>query len=149
MQNYYTHLADRVRRGARAAGDDLWRNPFTYGNSVGHLVTHITGNLNHYIGARIARTGYQRDRDREFTDIARPTVDTLLARFDEAMETVLVVLERLDEAQLIADYPGDEHLEKTNLGVLVLCASHMNNHIGQMVYLLKALKGAELDPPVW
>ena len=35
--------------------EQLWRRPYTYGNSVGHLLLHLTGNLNYYIGAQIAR----------------------------------------------------------------------------------------------
>ena len=149
LSQYYAHLADRVRRAARAAGEKLWHNPFGFGNDIGHLVVHITGNLHHYIGARMAETGYVRDREREFTTDDRPSVDALLRQFDAAMEMVQSTLASADEATLTADYAGDDRLEKTNLGVLILCASHMNNHIGQMVYLLKQLEGTDLDPPVW
>ena len=48
--------------------DQFWRNPYTYGNTVGLLLLHLTGNLNYYIGARIAETGYVRNRDLEFTE---------------------------------------------------------------------------------
>ena len=34
--------------------EQFWTNPYSYGNSVGHLVLHLTGNLNYYIGARVA-----------------------------------------------------------------------------------------------
>ena len=33
------------------AEEQLWTKPFPFGNSIGHLVLHLTGNLNHYIGA--------------------------------------------------------------------------------------------------
>ena len=52
--------------------EKLWVKPYPYGNSVGHLVLHLTGNLNHYVGAKIAATGYIRDRPREFNDPAEP-----------------------------------------------------------------------------
>ena len=29
---------------------DFWRKPLEPGNSVGHLVLHLTGNLNHFVG---------------------------------------------------------------------------------------------------
>ncbi len=48
--------------------DQLWTKPFAFGNSIGHLVLHLTGNLNHYVGALVAGTGYVRDREHEFTD---------------------------------------------------------------------------------
>ena len=151
LSAYYAHLADRVRRAARAAGDDLWTQPFAYGNSVGHLVLHITGNLNHYIGARIAETGYMRQREREFTEPSRPTLNTLLEEFDAAITMVRDTLAGVDESRLTAVYSGSDtdSLERTNLGMFILCAAHMNNHIGQLAYLLRELKGDALDPPVW
>ena len=42
--------------------EQFWMNPYEYGNSVGHLVLHLTGNLSYYIGAQIAGTGYVRHR---------------------------------------------------------------------------------------
>jgi len=26
--------------------EQVWKNPFPYGNDIGHLVLHLTGNLN-------------------------------------------------------------------------------------------------------
>jgi len=67
---------DRVRRKVHdlvepLSDDQLWRRPFPYGNSVGHLLLHLTGNLSYYIGTQIAGTGYVRDRPKEFADPSR------------------------------------------------------------------------------
>ena len=67
--NYYEKLrVDLHTWVASLTEDQFWKNPFPYGNSVGHLVLHLTGNLNYYIGSQIARTGYERDRPREFAE---------------------------------------------------------------------------------
>ena len=51
--------AVRVRELAAPLSDaQFWKKPFPYGNSFGHLVIHLTGNLNYYIGAQIAKTGF-------------------------------------------------------------------------------------------
>ena len=63
--------------------------------AIGHLVLHLTGNLNHYIGALVAGTGYVRDREHEFTDPAGYPRDEALARFHEAVELVVRTLDRL------------------------------------------------------
>ena len=55
--------------------------PFPFGNSFGHLVLHLTGNLNYYIGTQIAGTGYVRDRDREFTETQHLPKEEVLQRF--------------------------------------------------------------------
>ena len=55
---------------------------------------HLTGNLNYYIGARIAATGYVRNRDREFTEAARPAKEEVLRNFDRAIELVVDTLRK-------------------------------------------------------
>ena len=55
--NEYRDRAAELHKWADPLSDEqFWRNPFGYGNSVGHLVLHLTGNLSYYIGARIAGT---------------------------------------------------------------------------------------------
>src|SRR5271170_1123813 len=51
----------------------FWGKPIDPGNSVGHLVLHLTGNLNYFVGAHLGNTGYIRDRDREFSESAPPS----------------------------------------------------------------------------
>ena len=65
--------------------DQLWTKPFPFGNSVGHLVLHLTGNLNHYVGAMVAGTGYVRDREHEFTDPAHTRATSSWPSFHEAV----------------------------------------------------------------
>jgi hypothetical protein len=54
------------------SSEQIWQRPFPYGNSIGNLILHLTGNLNYYIGAQIAGTGYIRQRDLEFSDGGKP-----------------------------------------------------------------------------
>jgi hypothetical protein len=42
--------------------EDLWKTRGSVKNSSGNLALHITGGLNHLIGATLARTGYIRDQ---------------------------------------------------------------------------------------
>ena len=63
----YAANTARIRElAAPLSNEQFWQKPYPYGNSFGHLVLHLTGNLNYYIGAQIANTGYVRDRPREF-----------------------------------------------------------------------------------
>ena len=74
LANRYAANAARVRELAAPLGEpQFWQKPFPFGNSFGHLVLHLTGNLNYYIGAQIANTGYVRDRPREFNDPNPPS----------------------------------------------------------------------------
>src|SRR4051812_25602382 len=87
---YFEHLAARVERAVRSLPrEKLWDKPFCFGNSVGHLVLHLTGNLNHYVGSIMAGTGYLRDRPREFTDPAQYPPEEVLGRFRDAVALVV------------------------------------------------------------
>src|SRR5208282_4347167 len=86
----YTKLASVVRELAAPLSDEqFWAKPFAFGISFGHLVLHLTGNLNYYIGAQIAETGYVRHRPLEFSDATRPSKAEVLKKFDQAIEMVL------------------------------------------------------------
>src|SRR5271170_6672868 len=86
----YTKLAGVVRDLALPLSDEqFWAKPFAFGNSFGHLVLHLTGNLNYYIGAQIAGTSYVRDRPLEFSDATRPSKEQVLKKFDQAIEMVV------------------------------------------------------------
>ena len=86
---YFRHLAGRVDRHMHSIPrEKLWVKPFPFGNSIGHLVLHLTGNLNHYIGAVIAGTGYVRDRPHEFIDPNKYPAEAVLERFHAAIDLV-------------------------------------------------------------
>ena len=146
---YFRHLASRVDRAVRSVSEDqLWTKPFPFGNSIGHLVLHLTGNLNHYIGALVAGTDYIRHREHEFIDPVRYPIDELLANFHQAIELVVRTIGAQDEAALatpVADQPPIQ----ARLGLFLVCAAHMNNHIGQMSYLVQALQSSTGEKPVW
>jgi uncharacterized damage-inducible protein DinB len=146
---YYRHLASRVDRAVRSLPKEkFWVKPFPFGNDVGHLVLHLTGNLNHFIGAMIAKTGYVRDRPREFTEEARPEAEHVLAEFQKAIDMVVRTIDSLDAAGLAQ--PIDAHPpSQTAFGLILHCASHLNNHIGQMSYLVQALGYSTDEPPLW
>jgi uncharacterized damage-inducible protein DinB len=146
---YFRHVASRVERAAMAVPEDgLWIKPFPFGNSIGHLILHLTGNLNHYIGAIIADTGYVRHREHEFTDTEKYPRDELLAKFRQAVEMVVRTLEAQD-GESFANPVAEQPPIQTRLGLFLVCAAHLNNHIGQMSYLVQALQASTKEPPVW
>ncbi len=146
---YFHHLGSRVEKATLAIPEDLlWTKPFAIGNSIGHLVLHLTGNLNHYVGALVAGTGYVRDRDHEFTDAEKYPRDEVLARFREAVDLVIRTVESQDEADFATPVDAQKPIQ-TRLGLFLVCAAHMNNHIGQMSYLVQALESTTKEPPVW
>jgi uncharacterized damage-inducible protein DinB len=136
LGDHYTKNATRVHElAAPLTNVQFWQKPFPFGNSFGHLVLHLTGNLNYYIGAQIAKTGYVRDRPREFADPNPPSKEEALKRFDDAVAMVLRTVHAQSTDDWRADYSGAGSNAKTRLDMLMQCAGHMQHHIGQMIYL--------------
>jgi uncharacterized damage-inducible protein DinB len=120
--------------------DQFWRNPYSYGNSVGNLVLHLTGNLNYYVGARIAGTCYIRNRDLEFAESRRPPKAKVLRKFDDAIDMVIATIERQSESDWTLPYAAEREPEAKNRFTLFLrCAVHFYHHVGQINYLSREL----------
>src|SRR5262249_4817196 len=138
----YGDFAQRVHALAeRLTEEQFWKKPYSYGNSVGHLTLHLIGNLNYYIGAQIANTGYVRDREREFTDDSRPTKAEVLRRLDETVDLVIATLEEQSAESWPKAYQADNLSDyiQDRFSVFLRCATHFHHHFGQMTYLEKEL----------
>lgn len=112
----YSTLGSKVRGlAAPLSHEQFWRKPFPFGNSFGHLVLHLTGNLNYYIGAEIAGTGYVRDRDREFSETQRPSKEEVLKRFEQAISVVQRAIREQSEEDWSKSYTaiGEEDARAT------------------------------------
>jgi len=120
------------------AEPELWRKPLEPGNSVGHLILHLTGNLNHFVGAQLGKTGYVREREREFTDSAPPARAKLLADFLGAVVTFRQIVGGLSAEELAAPHP--EARFGTVLKGLIHVVAHFALHRGQMSYIARLVK---------
>jgi hypothetical protein len=104
-------------------------------------VLHLTGNLSYYVGARIAGTGYVRNRDLEFSEARMPPKADVLRKFDEAIRTVIAAIENQTEADWTAPYTAEREPDSKNRVTLFLrCASHLYHHVGQIIYLNRELR---------
>lgn len=146
---YFGHLAGRVEKAVRVLPKEkIYIRPFPYGNSLGHLLLHLTGNLNHYIGAVIAGTGYVRNRPLEFTDPNPPPPEVALAKFQEAVEMVVRTLHAQSADDWSKPIKENQPIE-TRFGMFLVCCAHLNNHIGQIAWLLRQFGHSTDEPPVW
>ena len=132
----YKNLAARVRELAGPLSDEqFWTKPFPFGNSFGHLVLHLTGNLNYYVGTQIAQTGYVRDRPREFAETARPPKAETLKKFDDAIDVVLRTIRSQSPEDWSKPYTAVGSDSPDRFDIVFQCATHLDHHIGQMIYL--------------
>ena len=136
---YYEEVRDKIHAlVAPISTEQLWRKPYPYGNSIGHLLLHLTGNLNHYIGARIAGTGYVRNRPLEFSDTSKRSKEQVLADFDRAIDMVAATIWNQSAEDLAAPYSDPtEPRSNTHFAVFLRMAAHAYHHTGQIIYLAK------------
>lgn len=142
LSRFYREKADAIHGWIAPLTDEqIWTKPFPYGNSIGHLLLHLTGNLNYYVGAEMAGSGYVRNRPLEFSDATRHPKDLLLKNFDAAIALVRGVLEKQKEQDWSAPYSA-RGLEQagTRFFAFLICAAHLGHHTGQIIYLCKELE---------
>lgn len=120
--------------------EQFWVKPFPYGNSFGHLVLHIAGNLNYYIGTQIAGTGYVRDREREFTETDHRSKEEVLKELEKAVAIVISTIKTQSVGDWSREYTAVGEPDAENrFNILLKCSIHFYHHIGQMIYLAKEL----------
>jgi uncharacterized damage-inducible protein DinB len=135
-------LRDAVKTLAEPLSEEqFWRKPIEPGNSFGHLVLHLTGNLSHFAGARLGGTGYVRDREREFTETAVPGKAEAMARLDAAVALFRRVVEALPAERLTEAHPDTQM--GTVVNALVRLVEHFALHRGQMSYIARLVNPAK------
>jgi uncharacterized damage-inducible protein DinB len=116
----------------------LWLRPLAESNSVGHLVLHLTGNLNYFVGAQLGKSGYVRDREREFTETAPPPRTAMLSGFADAVATFRRVVSALTDDQMLAPHPFEKFGSVIN--TLVHLVAHFALHRGQISYIRRLVE---------
>lgn len=135
-------LRDQLKTLAEPLSEEqFWKKPLDPGNSFGHLVLHLTGNLSHFAGARLGGTGYIRDREREFTEPSPPSKAEALARLDEAVVLYRRVVESLPVERFSEPHPDAQMGTVANS--LVRLLGHFALHRGQMSYIARLVNPAK------
>lgn len=112
----------------------IWKVAPGITNSAGNLTLHIVGNLNHYIGSIMGDTGYERDREKEFTDKDIPRED-LIHMLDDANQIITESILQFPEDWFSRTYPGGATKEPMTYEYYMFhLVSHLNYHLGQINY---------------
>ena len=126
--------------------EQLWQVREGITNSGGNLCLHLTGNLQHFIGAVLGDSGYVRNRDAEFR-LKNVPRSKLLEDIDITRSVVTDTLEQLSKNELQKDYPLPVlNEEKTNTSYFLLhLLGHLNYHIGQINYHRRIISGSSQE----
>jgi uncharacterized damage-inducible protein DinB len=136
MDEYYAEIVQIVEP---LNDSQLWKKPVDPGNSIGHLILHLTGNLNHFAGACLGGSGYVREREREFTETHPPLKAALIANLKAAVATFRRVVTGLSAEQLVAPFPEPKF--GNTMKALTHLVGHFALHRGQVTYLARLVAG--------
>jgi uncharacterized damage-inducible protein DinB len=112
----------------------LWIVKPEINNSAGNLCLHLIGNLNHFIGATLGNSDYERDRNSEFSSKNVTRAD-LIAAVDQTIEVVKESLNKLSNEDLEKIFPTEMSNQTVKVDfTLVSLLAHFNYHLGQINY---------------
>lgn len=112
----------------------IWKTDKNISNSAGNLCLHLVGNLNHFIGAELGKTGYVRIRELEFSLKDIPKAE-LIEKVTATTAMVDNVLSRLTPEDLEKEYPLVVFEDKMTTGYfLIHLVTHLDYHLGQINY---------------
>ncbi len=132
---------------AQLDDEQIWWRPNESSNSVGNLVIHLSGSLNHYLNRGIGGFEYDRDRAAEFAERRHIPKEELLAIFDDMVTKAEQTFDALTIERLGDPSPEPKMYTLVVEDVLSVM-SHIANHTGQILWITKMLKDGALDE-VW
>ena len=114
--------------------ESLWLTPSGISNSAGNLALHLVGNLRHFIGSALGKSGYVRDRDAEFSrkNISRGEVQAEIAHAIKDLESAF---DAMTATMLRSPFPlrlNDRQILTADW--LTHLAVHLTYHLGQIDY---------------
>jgi uncharacterized damage-inducible protein DinB len=126
---------------AYPSDDAVWAQPPGIANSAGTLALHLAGNIQHFVGGMLGRSGYTRDRPREFTLRDRPRAE-ILAELRAAMRAVETGFQNVGDEHFTAPFPELIAGRSIATGAwLMHLLSHLAYHLGQVDYHRRIVTG--------
>ena len=106
----------------------------------GQAVLHIIGGTNYLFGTQLAKNGYVRNRDLEFTASGVPRAE-LVAQLEALIPLITTTVQAIPDEEMQDAYPiMFDDAQRPKAYVLVQLLAHLNYHLGQVNYLRRALE---------
>ncbi len=138
----------QIRAAVEALDDEqIWWRPNESSNSIGNLIIHLSGSLNHYLNRNFGAIAYERDRPAEFSERRQIPRAQLMAIFEDMVSKGEKTFRALSPERLAQTSVEPERYTLV-IEDLLSVATHMANHAGQIVWIAKMLKEGALSE-VW
>lgn len=138
----------QIRQCVEALDDEqIWWRPNEGENSVGNIVLHLAGSLNHFLNRNLGGFDYNRDRAAEFAERRHLPKAELMQIFDDMVAKAEQTFNALTPERL-GDPSPEPKMSKLVINDLINIAVHVANHAGQIIWITKMLREGSVDE-VW
>lgn len=121
---------------------DVWRPVPGLPNTAGTIALHVAGNLQHFVGAQLGKSGYIRNRDAEFGR-RDDSVGELVKELDKTISTLDAAFATLEEEAMDRPFPQEIAGVRPTVGeFLVHLVAHLAYHLGQIDYHRRCVTGS-------
>jgi uncharacterized damage-inducible protein DinB len=139
---------DQVRACLDLLSDDeIWSRPNEQSNSIGNLVLHLSGSLDHYLNRALGGLDFHRDRPAEFAERHQIPKAQLRSRFDSMVSNAEATFASLTPERL-GDSSPEPKMNRLAVEDLIGITVHMATHTGQIVWITKMIRGGGLND-IW
>ena len=120
---------------------DIWRSVPGLPNTAGTVALHVAGNLQHFVGAQLGKSGYVRDREAEFGRRDVP-VSEMVKELDRTVAALDAAFAKLEEEAMDRPFPQEIAGVRPTVGeFLVHLVAHLAYHLGQIDYHRRCVTG--------
>jgi hypothetical protein len=123
--------------------EDVWWRMHETDNSIGNLILHLNGNVRQWIVSGVGGAPDHRNRPKEFSERGRIPKSELLTELEQTLRDADQAIEKLDPGKLLEV----RHIQKydvTCLDAISHVVEHFALHLGQIIYITKLRRAADL-----
>jgi uncharacterized damage-inducible protein DinB len=135
---------ERIEVCIRKLDDEqIWLRTGYNANACGNLCLHLAGNVRQWILHGVGGQPDLRTRDAEFAARGGVGKEELLAKLRAAVEEACTLIEALPDARL-TEVCHPQNYTVTVLEAIYHVVEHFSLHVGQIIFLTKAVTGEDL-----
>ena len=123
--------------------EQVWWRPNDASNSIGNLLLHLNGNVQQWLVAPFSGMEDHRDRPAEFGQRESIPAFVLVGKLDATLQRAAEVLAQLTEAELVQFFDIQGY-HVSGLEAVYQVVEHFGLHHGQIVYITKMLRAADM-----
>jgi hypothetical protein len=127
--------------------EQIWWRPNEQSNSIGNIVLHVSGSLNHFLNRNLGGIDFDRDRAAEFAQRHHIPKAELLDVFGDMVAKAEKTFDSVDIDKLGQPSP-EPKMHDLVIDDLINILAHLANHTGQILWITKMMRGEAVDE-IW